>query len=265
MQDANIFIFSQNVPKIYPKNKEYKLVSLEKIDEPCEIDKITLCDCNDEILKMEHAYSEGARLHALWKTMDMPKYVGTAHYRRYFEFFDNLPNFDDVFSEHDAIIQQFDVGWKSIRENYAGCHNIKDLDMCISIINEKYPEFSSAAEDVLNGVYLVPCNIFVLTRDMFNRWCEFVFGVLDEYNNRMGFKTDLDVCNHVVNHMDEYVLKGGLPNSATYYQTRIHAFLMERISTIFFKKASKNPYLCDVVLTESHFEFEKTYFKQYEK
>ena len=100
---------------------------------------------------------------------------------------------------------------------------------------------------------------------MFFKWCDFVFGVLDEYNRRMGFHTDLDVYNHVVNNMDKYVEgKGGLPNSSTAYQSRIQAFLMERLTTIFFKQNIKNPYHEDIVLTEVHFDFEKTYFCQYE-
>jgi hypothetical protein len=66
--------------------------------------------------------------------------------------------------------------------------------------------------------------------------------------------------------MDKYVEgKGGLPNSSTAYQSRIHAFLSERLSTIFFHHNALSPYNIDIVLTETHFDFEKTYFKQYEK
>lgn len=265
MQDADIFIFSQNIPKIYPKNKVYKLVSIEKIEEACDIDKVCVGEYNDPILKMEHAYSEGARIHALWKNYPLKKYVGTAHYRRYLDFFDNVPNFDEIFKNHDAIYQLFDIGWPSIRANYEGCHNIKDLEHCIRIIKEHYPDYSEPADYVMDSKFFVPCNIFVLTREMFCAWCEFVFGVLDLYNKDMGFETDLDVCNHVVNHMKDYVdNKGGLPNSSTAYQTRIHSFLMERLSSIFFYKNIKNPYYSNILLTETHFAFEKNYFYQYE-
>lgn len=266
MKDTDIFIFSQGIPKIYPKSEEYKLVSIEKIDEPCDIEKICLSEpkYNDDILKMEHAYSEGARIHALWKNYPLKKYVGTAHYRRYLRFFDEVPNLDEIFASHDAIFQLFDIGWPSIRDNYTACHNIDDLNMCIDIIKEHYPDYSQAADEVMDNKFFVPCNIFVLTREKFCEWCDFVFGVLDIYNEKMGFKSDLDVCNWVVNHMDKYVeKKGGEPNSNTSYQTRIHSFLMERISSIFFLAQIKNPYYCDIVLTEVHHEFEKTYFNQY--
>ena len=266
MQDLDIFIFGHEVPKVYPKSPEYKLVSIDPIEEPCEIEKISLQGCDDPILKMEHAYSEGARMHALWKNYPLKKYVGTAHYRRYFEFFDKVPDLNEIFATHDAVYQNFDIGWENLLINYKCCHNIKDILLCRDIINEKYPEYEFATRRVLENKFFVPCNIFILKREDFCRWCEFVFGILDEYNKRMGFETDLDVTNHVVNHMDEYVdNKGGLPNASTAYQARIHAFLMERLSTIFFYQNIHKPYHEDIVLTEIHFDFEKTYFCQYEK
>ena len=266
MQDADIFIFGQGVPKHYPKSPEYKLVAYEDITEPCDIDVINLSKSYNfsNIRQLEHAYSEGARIYQLWKNYPLKKYVGTAHYRRYFEFYDNIPNLDDIFAEHDAIFQLFDIGWPSIRANYEGCHNIDDLNMCVKIIKDWWPEYSDAADYVMDNKYFVPCNIFLVTREMFCKWCNFVFGVLNDYNEEMGFYTDLDVCNWVVNHMDKYVWgKGGLPNTSTAYQTRIHAFLMERLSSIFFYKEVKNPYYCDIVLTETNFDFEKSYFKQF--
>ena len=137
--------------------------------------------------------------------------------------------------------------------------------MCIDIIKEHFPEYYEDATLLMDTTYFIPCNIFVLKREMFIDWCEFVFGVLDIYNEKMGFKTDLDVCNHVVNNMDKYVdTKGGIPNISTSYQSRIHSFLMERLSSIFFKHNIKHPYNSNIVLTEVHYDFEKTYFYQYE-
>ena len=266
MQDVDIFIFGEEIPKIYPKSPEYKLVSMNKIEEPCEIEKICLSEWDGYPSKMEHAYSEGARIYYISQNYPLKKYVGTAHYRRYFKFFDKVPDLDEIFKTHDAIFQNFDIGWPSIEANYRACHCIDDLELCVKIIKENFPEFASAADEVLAGKYFVPCNIFILERDMFIKWRNFVFEVLHVYNCRMGFMTDLDVTNYVVNHMDKYVDgKGGLPNSSTSYQSRIHAFLMERLTTIFFKKTIRNPYYEDIVLTETHFDFEKTYFCQYEK
>lgn len=265
MENTDIFIFSQGVPAVYPKSREYKLVTLEKVTEPCDIETICVGDYDDPTFAMEHAYSECARIHALWKNYPLKDYVGLAHYRRYFDFFDKVPDLDEIFKDHDLIYQPFNIGWPSVKDNYAGCHNLDDLQLCMDIIKNEFPEFSESADEVFNGLFFVPCNVFIVTKEMFCKWCEFVFGVLDKYNEKMGFKTDLDVYNHVINHMDKYIDgKGGLPNGSTIYQSRIHAFLSERLSSIFFHKMAKNPFDANMVLTETHFEFEKTYFNQYE-
>lgn len=264
-ENLDIFVFSHKDFDVWPNNPVYKLVSLDKIETNIPWEQI-ICDVDkDPLLKMEHAYSEGARIHYLWKNYPLKEYVGTAHYRRYFDFFDNVPNMDEIFKEYDAICSDFDLGWPSIKENYKACHCEKDLNMCIDIIKEDFPEFYSSAIESIYGNNFIPCNIFVLRKETFFQWCEFVFGVLDRYNERMGFKTDLDVCNYVVNNMDIYCDKKGGINAQTFYQTRIHAFLMERLSTIFFHSKIKNPYYENIVLTEVHEDFEKTYFNQYEK
>ena len=137
--------------------------------------------------------------------------------------------------------------------------------MVIDIIREKFPEYYETTIKNINSNNFKFCNIFIMKKEMFNKYCEFVFGVLDEYNKRMGFKTDLDVFNWVANHMEEYCSNRiGMLESVT-YQSRIQAFLMERIGNIFYNKHFKNPYLVDLVLTEVHFEEEKTMFKLYEK
>ena len=266
MSDTDIFIFTESIPNVYPKSDEYKLVTLKPLDSPCDIENIIVGNYSDPILEMEHAYSECARIHALWKNYPIKKYIGLNHYRRYFDFFDKVPNLDEIFSKHDVIYPKFNLGWPLIEANYAGCHNIEDLKKCVEIIEKYWPGYSDSAKYVMENGFIVPCNNFITTKEMFNSWCDFVFGVLDEYNKQMGFKTDLDVYNHVVNNMDKYVEgKGGLPNSSTAYQSRIHAFLSERLSTIFFHYNALSPYNIDIVLTETHFDFEKTYFKQYEK
>ena len=102
--NLDIFICTNKNFNIYPKNKAYKIITTDDFytDIPLEIIK---CDSNkDSILKKEHGYSEGARYHYVWKNYELKDYVGTAHYRRYFEFMDNIPDLDDVFSKSEIIV-----------------------------------------------------------------------------------------------------------------------------------------------------------------
>lgn len=264
--DLDIFIFTHKTPKILPQNKCYSLVALE-----CDKDKVKsdlntiICDNKKEnIFNFERAYSEGARIHYIWKNIPLKKYVGTAHYRRYFDFLDNIPDLDVIFKTHDVILPKFDF-WSTIENQYKHSHNIDDLYKIIDIIHKYYPEYYETSLNTLKSENFIPCNIFIMTKESFNEYCEFVFGVLDKYNEIMGFKNDLNVFNWVVNHIGNYTdNKYGMLYNTT-YQSRIQAFLMERISNIFYNKNFKNPYKVDLVLTEVNFEEERTVFKIYEK
>lgn len=262
-KNLSIFVFAHKDFDLYPKNDVYKTVVLNESE--CKNTKLERIVCQkdkDEKLKLEHSYSEGARLHYIWKNIELPKYVGTAHYRRYFDFYENIPNLDEVFEKYDGILPNFNLGWPSVYENYRNSHNIKDYIHVIDIIKNHFPEFLESAEYVSNHGLFYPCNMFVLKRETFIKYCEFVFGVLDIFDKEMGFNTDLDVYNHVVNNMEEYCKYGAEPNGFTFYQSRIQAFLMERLSTIFFYKEIKNPLLMDILITDVRYDFERDWFKE---
>lgn len=257
-ENADIFIFAQRDFEKCPTNSVYKVVSTDAI-EGLPIENVV---CG--YLPMEHSYSEGARIKYLLENYELKDYIGTAHYRRYFEFFDDVPDMDAVFAEHDAILPKFSLGGQSVIYNYKSCHYIDDLWECLDIIDKLFPDYYATAEDVLSGCDLIPCNIFVLRKEDFIEWGKFVFGVLDEFDARRGFKTDLDVYNYVANRIPQYCDGRGGKSGTTQYQSRIQAFLMERLSTIFFKKNIKNPLVLSMILTEGTDGFIKNY-ANYEK
>lgn len=262
----DIFVFTHKTPKYLPSNECYKLVVLEKDKDKINKDlNPIICTNNKEnIFEFERSYSEGSRIHYIWKNIELKEYIGTAHYRRFFDFLDNIPNLDEIFKTHDVILPKFEL-WSPIYEQYKTSHNIKDFDMVIDIIKDIYPEYYEETIKNINSKDLKLCNIFIMKKDMFKKYCEFVFNILDEYNKRMGFKNDLDVFNWVSNHIEEYCYgKSGLLYSVP-YQARIQSFLMERIGNIFYNKNFKNPYTVELLLTEVNFEEERSVFKVYEK
>jgi hypothetical protein len=265
--NLDIFVFSHKTPRIIPNNDAYKVVCLEKDIEKIngDFEKIVCDESKENIINLEHAYSEGARMHYIWKNIPLKKYIGTAHYRRYFDFMENIPNLDELFKTHDAILPKFDWGWYAIDYQYSCCHNVNDLKVVLEVIKEQFPEYYEEAEKTMKCDKFYPCNIFIMTSEMFDKYCEFVFGVLDGYNKKMGFKNDIDVFNHVVNDIQTYCNNKCGMLCSVYYQARIQAFLMERIGNIFYNKNIKNPYEVELVLTEVNFEEERNMFKIYEK
>ena len=76
-------------------------------------------------------------------------------------------------------------------------HYVSFLDECVDIIKEKYPEY-------------------------------FVFGVLLELDKKYNLKTDDDIKNLIIKRAGKKV------KNSYDYQTRLEAFLMERVGNMFY-------------------------------
>lgn len=194
-------------------------------------------DTGDNISYKNKEWCELTALYWIWKNTSHD-YVGLMHYRRYISF--NLEN------HHDDVING--ISAKDIEKNlwnYEGCeflltkypvvtspiynihpiglphkiqssyehycdeHYKKDMDLMISIVKEKFPEYYI---DFLRSIYSKKCffgNIVVMRRDIFIKYCDFIFSVLNEVEKK------IDV--------SEY----------NYYQKRVFGFLAERLSNVF--------------------------------
>lgn len=261
--NLDLFIFTEGDIKICPTNPSYKLVSMNDFDTDSKLEKIICPIDSHPIMKMNHSYSEASRMKWLRDNYPLKEYVGTNHYRRFFEFFNDVPDMDEIFKEHDAILPNFNLGFPSERIHYTQIHNIDDLNLVLDIVKSNFNSYYDKAMDALDKDFFIPCNMFVMKRKNYLELCDFVFSVLGEYDRIMGFKTDLDVYNHVVNNMDKYIDNHGGLSSRTTYQSRIQAFLSERLSFIYYINTFKNPLYMDMVLTEVHESFEEKWFKQY--
>ena len=184
---------------------------------------------DNELLPMKHAYSEGLMIYDIWKKDNESEYITINHYRRYLD----IQKYEDVHENVLPIPYKFDM-----YSQYAGCHNIADLLECKSIIEKYYPEYNTT----VNGLYA--CNMAVLERDIFNEWCEFMFGVLEIFNERKHLYTDEDVKKYVAQF-----------TANIDYQSRLHAFLMERIGTIFFtNKFNNKPIRLSSIIMRNDYE-----------
>ena len=75
--------------------------------------------------------------------------------------------------------------WRySLYEHYKRNHRIEDLDLTIQILNEKFPEMARHADEYLSGSDAYFCNMFVMRKDLFFDYAEFVFAILFELEKR---------------------------------------------------------------------------------
>ena len=168
------------------------------------------------ISSLNAMYCELTTQYWAWKNTDSD-YVGFCHYRRYFDFSPSrheenqfgevLDRYIDSSSQmeycldDDSVrdyVKQYDVitterkdirpycgPSATIRKQYdlADKLFVEDLDKVVSILGKQHPEYLQDAQTFLKGHTARFCNMFIMKRDIFNAYCEWLFPILEEFVN----------------------------------------------------------------------------------
>ena len=232
--DINIFIVTHKDFKNYRYNPAYKIIAMDhsKLHNKYNLEVI-YCDKDNKLKDMDLAYGEMSKLYYiynLYKTGKMSsKYIGLNHYRRYFSFLDDIPDMDNIFKEYDLItadLHYFGGGF-DLRRNFCYYHLCWAIDEIIEVIKDIKPDYYKDAIEVLNSKFLYIANLFIMKKEDFLNYCEFMFDVLSEFDRRHNFHNDGDVLNYTKKYFS---------GNAIYHHGRIQGYLSERISTIFYHK-----------------------------
>lgn len=178
-------------------------------------------DTGDNISQKNRSYCELTAQYWAWKNIDA-EYYGFFHYRRYLSFRPedhtddiwgnlNFDTFDNEMLQKTGLdpetmrnlITKFDVLAvrgrnlttvpeagklpRNIYEEYgmAPFQHREDLDIAISILKQKYPEFTSAADTYLAGNIAHECNMFVMKREIFQKYASWLFSILKEAETKI--------------------------------------------------------------------------------
>lgn len=174
----------------------------------------------DNISVKNPMYCELTAQYWAWKNMDCD-YYGFFHYRRYLSF---NPNINDTIDSWNIVvknylcdsaveelhitdryvdsikkeIEKYDVltmrpsdlekacgltVYEQYKKDGAKLH-IEDLDTLLDIIQEKYPEFYEIAHSYLNGYVDYIGNIFIMKKELFHNYCQWLYDILAEFEKR---------------------------------------------------------------------------------
>lgn len=237
-ENLDIFICTHKPIKPLVSNPIYKVVNSAKINN----------DTAPNGLKGSF-YSEIMSYLWLNKNYNIKDYVGFCHYRKYWTFMNDVPNMDEIFKEFDAIVAKPIKLKSSVYEYYDECHNVEDLDIVEKIINEKHSEYSSAFKAMKDGRLLIPYNMFIMRKQDFIDYCEFIETILNEYLDVVG----LDIVKRIEDNKDKY-LKDFYPNDTIEYQYRIGGYLAERLTNVFMINRFKRLKWYEVKITEGKYK-----------
>ncbi len=177
---------------------------------------------DDNISDKNRQYCELTGIYWAWKN-DSADYVGFSHYRRKFTLLDDQIN-TILTKDIDVVVTEPLVNFSTVKGQYAKDHVAEDWDTFIGVIGELAPEYLPAAEKIQDSIYYFAYNMFIMKKDIFDKYCSFVFPVLKHCEEMIGSKEDV-------------------------YQNRYVGFLAERLLSIFLEKNSEYT----VAIADKHF------------
>ena len=246
----DIFIGTQKTFEPKVTNEAYKIiVGNHNIENKSNLE---LIQCKHDSKLDDSFYSEIYMLDYIAKNYGLKKYVGFCHNRRYFNFLDNIPNLDEIFSEFDCVTAKPKQFKGNIIAQYKLCHNIEDLYIIGGIIADKYPQYAKMWHTFINGKIFIPYNMFIMKSEDFIEYMKFIMGVLDEYVKIVG----TDINKRIEDNKDKY-LKSFYPNNTQEYQYRIGGYLGERCTNLFLLTHFKKIKTYSVIVTEDKYKKEK--------
>lgn len=189
----------------------------------------------ENISEKNPLYCELTGLYWAWKNWKESDYVGLVHYRRYFvrqRVFCTSPK-NDILRKEDIIkiLQKYDViiqdpGFKNPIRSSVMVEGIPDskqkyvLVALRDILNDNYPEFMDAFNDIAYGYMVYHANMFITSRNIFEDYCEWLFDVLSRLEDRYeqdGVELAPRQCGYVGEYLLSIYMRGKIKKEKMFY------------------------------------------------
>ena len=186
-------------------------------------------EMKDNISHLNSKLNEMTAIYAYWKNlMKDADYVGHNHYRRLFR----IEDLNDI-AEYDVIDAKpipmlFNMSYftgspipnfvsTDIKNGYAICHKIEDWNKMEALL-KKTPYYVDFEDWSKQSCLTSPCNMFVMKKKIFEEYCNFVFPILFDLEQKINLE------------------------SRDGYQRRALAFISERFTSLFIYSKKNQGY-----------------------
>lgn len=191
----------------------------------------------DNISTKNPHYCELTGLYWAWKNLKAD-YVGLAHYRRHFvlpgsrgDKFSRIitkPQLEKVLNAHPVVLpRKRNYFIETNYSQYVHAHHAEDLDITRAILEERYPAYLTAYDKLMKETSGHRFNMFIMRRDLFDGYCQWLFDVLFELEERLDISGYSDYDARVFGFVSERLLDVWMTTNAVDY-TELPVLYMEQ-------------------------------------
>lgn len=227
-----------NTDSFVPDNELLKPIQTGTALNPIRFENMLYDDQGENISSRNEAYSELTAHYWAWKNFDAD-YYGFFHNRRYLSFNririwetknigieihtidknaiekirlyeeemrDLIERYDIILPKRHSWLSEKKLGTnRNILHQYeiSTNHEIKDLLSAIDILKRQHPEYGSAADNYLLSYEGFYYNIFIMRKELFFNYCEWLFPILDELYRNIDFSLHDSYSKRVIGFISE--------------------------------------------------------------
>ena len=244
MKDLNVYVLTYNkacLPLPYMQDGNHRMLQVG-----ADISGVNISDLKDNtgdnISDKNPFYCELTGHYWLWKNVHDLKNIGVEHFCRHLNVDENVIN--KLLETNKIILPtplvRDDI---TIQDFYRTFHIGADIDLVENIVKDLYPEYSESWDKhIKSGTTMYYANSFITKKENFDSICEFIFGILFEFEKRRGITSisgwEEYAKEHAPSFIPGYHKREG--EESYNYQMRIGAFLFERLLTLYVLHNFKN-------------------------
>lgn len=161
------------------------------------------------IFEKSTVYGELSLYYWVWKNFKQNSdYVGFCQFYHFMDFTSDskvfapfnliyLDEFAELFKNYsEENVLNFAQGYDvvvpakiplntSLYEQYLSNHKKEDLDLATDVIKELYPDYTQAVDAAMAANFMFPLGNFIMKKNVYNDFCEWLFNVLSELEKRI--------------------------------------------------------------------------------
>lgn len=171
-------------------------------------------DTGDSISALNPSFCELTGMYWLWKNYHAADFIGICHYRRYLineassvktSSIFTEPQLEKLLSDYDIITTKLLTLTCSYYDGFQENHHIKDLDTTAQVLKEKYPAYADTFETLVHGPHTYFGNIFITSKENYDRYCTWLFDILFEVQKRTDMTGYNDYTKRLFGFLSEFL------------------------------------------------------------